>query len=146
MAAFTHTDAPQTTIWTAQHALREVIQPPSLRPAYARCRRLDHQHLARVRPLEHVLWTTPVGRHHEQRATVRAAERTREAPPVELDCLQDLAALSNAHTTLVGDVSVPDRVLPVEALSAALDELQQADRSLLLRRNGSASRRLKQLG
>src|SRR5215213_9019791 len=86
-----------------------------LRPAGARCRRPDAQHLARARALEHVLWTSPLGGHHEQRAAVRAAERAGEAPAVELDRLEHLAALANAHTALVGDVSVPDRVLRVEA-------------------------------
>src|SRR5205085_12595726 len=87
----------------------------SLRPADAWCRRLDAQHLARARALEHVLRTPPLGRHHEQRAAVRAAERTGEAPAVKLDRLQHVATRANAHAALVGDVAVPDGALGVEA-------------------------------
>src|SRR5918995_6301044 len=38
-----------------------------------------------------------------------------EAPAVKLDRLQHLSPLANAHATLVGDVSVPDGALGVEA-------------------------------
>src|SRR3954464_3852362 len=59
-----------------------VAGPHSLWPAGASCRRLEAQYLARARALEHVLWTSPLGGHHEQRAAVRAAERAGEAPAV----------------------------------------------------------------
>src|SRR5918995_1101489 len=86
-----------------------------LRPTGAPRRRVGGEHLASSRPLEHVLGAVPLGCHHEQRPPVGAAERAGEAPPVELDRLEHLAALANAHATLVGDVAVPDGVLGVDA-------------------------------
>src|SRR5438270_12821521 len=67
-------------------SVREAIyRRASLRPADARCRRLNAQHLTRRWPLEHILWTAPLGSQNEQRAAVRAAERAGEASAVEFD-------------------------------------------------------------
>src|SRR5215212_10519280 len=86
-----------------------------LRPTDAYRRSLHGQHLARLRPVEHVRGATPFRRHHAQRSPVRAPERAGEAAAVKLDRLEHLAAFANTHATLVGDVAVPDGVLGVEA-------------------------------
>jgi hypothetical protein len=59
--------------------------------------------------------TTPLRCHQEQRLPVHAPEHARKAAPIELDPLQHLTALADAHTMLVGDVGVPDSALGVDA-------------------------------
>src|SRR6478672_12922882 len=84
-------------------------------PAHAWRRSLDGQHLTRPPSVGHGCGTTPLGRHQKQRSPVGAPEHAGEAAAIEIDRLQDLAALANAHAALVGDVSVPDGVLRIEA-------------------------------
>ena len=84
-------------------------RPRVLRPASAGRRRFSGQHQARAWPLEHVPWTAPFLREHEQGCAVRAAERAREAPAVQADRLEHLPALADAHAALIGDVGVPER-------------------------------------
>src|SRR5215213_632666 len=79
-----------------------------LRTTGARDRCLHGEHLTRSWPVEHAGRAVPFGGHHEQRSPVRAPERTGEAPAVEIDRLQHLATLANAHAPLVRDVRVPD--------------------------------------
>src|SRR6266849_5790666 len=87
----------------------------SLWPAHAWRGRLDGQHLTCPPPVGHACGTSPLGRHQMQRSSVGASEHAGEAASIEIDRLQDLAALANAHATLVGDVGVPDGVLCIEA-------------------------------
>jgi len=55
------------------------------------------------------------GRDHEQRSQARAAKRAGEAAAVEVDRLQHLTTLANAHAAPVGNVRVPDGAVGVEA-------------------------------
>ena len=87
--------------------------PMFLWPAHAWRRSLDGQH--RPSSVGHGCGTTPLCRHQKQRPPVGASEHAGEAASIEIDRLQDLAALTNAHATLVGDVGIPDGVLCIEA-------------------------------
>src|SRR5258708_6079732 len=88
---------------------------PPLRPTDARHRRLGGEYLARSCPVFHVLKTTPLGSHHEQRLPVYPSEHASEAATVKLDGLQYLATFSHAHATLVRDIPIPDGAFGVEA-------------------------------
>jgi hypothetical protein len=57
----------------------------------------------------------PLGSHEKQRPPVGAPEHAGEAAAIEIDRLQYFPALANAHAPLVGNVSVPDGVLCIEA-------------------------------
>ncbi len=87
----------------------------SLRPTGVRCRRLSGEHLACAWRFGHGRRAAPLGRHHEQGSVVHATEHTGEAAAVEVNGLQHLAALADAHATLVGNVAVPDGSFGVEA-------------------------------
>jgi len=84
-------------------------------PAHAWRGRLHGQHLTCPPPVGHACGTAPLGRHQEQRSPISASEHAGEAASIEIDRLQDLPALANAHATLIGDVGVPDSVLCIEA-------------------------------
>ena len=92
-------------------------------PAHAWRRSLDGQHLTRPPSVGHGCGTTPLGRHQKQRPPVGASEHAGEAASIEIDRLQDLAALTNAHATLVGDVGIPDGVLCIEADTIGIEDL-----------------------
>jgi catechol 2,3-dioxygenase-like lactoylglutathione lyase family enzyme len=82
-----------------------------LRPSDARGGSVDGEQLAGSRLGEHLLWALRLGRHHEERPPVGAAEGAREAAAIELDRLQHLASFADADAALVRDVAVPDRTL-----------------------------------
>src|SRR5919204_5478721 len=63
----------------------------------------------------HFLHTTPLCSNHEQRSFVLASEHTSEAAPIRVDRLQHLATFSDAHTTLVGNVGIPNGIVGVHA-------------------------------
>src|SRR2546421_695692 len=86
-----------------------------LRPPDARCGRLHGEYLARSFPVGHVRRATPLGRHQEQCALVRASEHAREAAAVQLDRLQHRTPFADAHAPLVGNDAVPDGAVRVEA-------------------------------
>src|SRR5207253_204637 len=86
-----------------------------LRPADAGCGRVDGRHLPGPGFGEHVRRAFPLGRDHEERRSLVAAERTGEAAAVELDRLQHFGALADADAALAGDVAEPDRAVGVEA-------------------------------
>src|SRR5262245_52159841 len=88
-----------------------------LRPPGAWCGRLDGQQLSRSRSrnLRDVLHATPLGGDQEQRSPARASEHASETAAVKVDTLQDLTTFADAHATLVGNVSVPDGVIGVDA-------------------------------
>ena len=77
--------------------------------------RRDGQHLARPARLAHARRAAPLARDDEQRRAVGAAEHAREAAAVELDPVEDLAALADADAAPVGHVGVPDGTLGVDA-------------------------------
>src|SRR5215813_12930101 len=84
-------------------------------PAHTWRGSLDGQHLTRPPPVGHTSGAMPLGRHEKQRPPVGAPEHAGEAASIEIGCLQDFSALANAHAPLVGNVSVPDGVLCIEA-------------------------------
>src|SRR5882672_2791547 len=86
-------------------------------PPDARRGPLDCQDLSRSRPRNFgdVLHATPLSRYHEQRSAVHAPEHAGETAAVKVDCLQHLTAFADAHAALVGNVSVPNSVLLVDA-------------------------------
>jgi hypothetical protein len=57
----------------------------------------------------------PVRGDHEESGTILSAEHAGECPAIELDALQDLASLADAHAALITDIGVPDRAVAVEA-------------------------------
>src|SRR5262249_17120865 len=67
------------------------------------------------RNLGDVIHATPLGRYQEQRSVVYAPEHASETPAVKVDCLQRLTAFADAHASLVGNISVPDGIVGVEA-------------------------------
>src|SRR2546422_2561449 len=88
-----------------------------LRPPDAWCGRLGGQHLprARSRNVGDVLHTAPLGGDHEQCSIAGASEHAGETAAIKLDCLQHLTPFVDAHATLVGNISVPDGFVGVDA-------------------------------
>src|SRR5262249_35125296 len=74
-----------------------------------------HLSRSRSRNLGDFLDATPLGRYQEQRFGIRASEHASEAPPVEVDHLQHPTTFAYPDATPVGNVSVPDGVVGVEA-------------------------------
>jgi hypothetical protein len=64
-----------------------------------------------------------LGRNHEQRLIIGAAEGAGEAAAIELDRLQNLAAFADAHATEVRDVRVPHGPFGVEADAVGWDSV-----------------------
>jgi hypothetical protein len=62
-----------------------------------------------------MLSAAPLGRDHEQGFPLDAAKHAGEAAAVEIDRLQHLATLANAHATLIGNVAIPNGALAVDA-------------------------------
>ena len=62
---------------------------------------------------------------HEQRCSLRATERAREAATVQFDCFEHAATLSNSHAALAGDVRIPHSTFRIEsdAVRKALGEV-----------------------
>src|SRR5438067_805784 len=88
---------------------------PLLWPTGARCGRLGGQHLARSRPVRHILETMPLPRDEEERPPIDAPEHAREAAAVEFDGLEHFTPFADAHAPLVRDVRVPDGAVRVDA-------------------------------
>src|SRR4029453_9364260 len=85
--------------------------------------RLNREHLTSPRTLADGLGAGPVGNVHEQRPAVVSAEHAGEAEAVQLDRLQHLASLANAHAGV--ELGAPDGALVVHADAvAALAEIR----------------------
>src|SRR5437899_2981264 len=104
---------------TSRRSPRLGARPRPLRPAGVWRGRLSRQELAgmRAEQLVHVLHAAPLRDEHEQRLAVLAAEHARKAKLVELDPLQDLAALADAHAAwhAIREGRRPDGALRVHA-------------------------------
>ncbi len=57
----------------------------------------------------------PVRGDHEESGAIRSAEHAGERATIEMDALQDLAALADAHAAAITDIGLPDRAITVEA-------------------------------
>src|SRR5262249_8805028 len=79
--------------------------------------RPERQDLSGPRPrhLGNLLYATPLRDDQEQRPLVRASECAGETAAVEVDGLQHSATFADAYATLVGNVSVPDGVVRIDA-------------------------------
>src|SRR5438132_12747298 len=88
-----------------------------LRPPDAGCRCLVGQDSSfpRLGNLGDLLHATPLGRHDEQRSLVYASEHASEAAAINADGLKHLASFADPHASFVGNVSVPDGVIGVDA-------------------------------
>src|SRR5258705_11531442 len=86
-----------------------------LRPTDAGYGCLKSSYLTRSCSVGHVLSTMPLSHHHEQRFAVDAPEHASKTSAVKVDSLQHLTTFANTHTTLDGDVAVPDRAFGVQA-------------------------------
>src|SRR5947209_3485498 len=105
--------APERTItYPSVRGQLHILWPPD-----ARCGRFRCQHLSRPRPrnLRDALHATPLGGYQEQCPIAHTSEHASEATAVKIDRLQHRTAFADAHAALVGDVSVPDGFVGVDA-------------------------------
>src|SRR5947209_7344822 len=88
-----------------------------LRPPDAGSGRLGGQDSScpRLGNLGDLLHATPLGRHDEQRSLVCASEHASKAAAINCDRLKHLTSFADAHASFVGNVSVPDSVIGVDA-------------------------------
>src|SRR5215470_14837434 len=95
-----------TTRWTDTYRLR---------PTGTRCGSLNGEHLTRSRRIRPPTGGRILGSHQKQGPPVSATQHAGEAAAVEIDGLQNLAALAHAHAMFGGNVRVPDSIFSIEA-------------------------------